>query len=241
MIRGRSLLPRLRWLGFALVLAVLFASLRSYKLIPAWGARDPGLDLLNVYDFHHCAGHDDPYLVSGATCGDPLGRAMPYPPLMYWLQGWLRWVSFPRAWRLWSVFILLSLLWAAVVWSGDGAELRLRARAKFDRAGRMFFTRSGLEQASAEVVARHRARRFDTAGPVADLCCGIGGDLIALAERHPVLAVDIDPLHLRMAQDAHRGVRYVYGLIANPFKVAIDAGNGQKKAEIGGHRRLQSQ
>jgi hypothetical protein len=79
-------------------------------------------------------------------------------------------------------------------------ELRLRARAKFSRAGEMFFTRPGLEQASSEVVARYRARRYAHLGPVADLCCGIGGDLTALAGRHPVRAVDVDPLHLRMAQ-----------------------------------------
>src|SRR5215468_9500817 len=85
-------------------------------------------------------------------------------------------------------------------------ELRIQARAKFDRAGQMFFTRAGLEQASSEVVARHRARRYAHAGRVADLCCGIGGDLIALAPDHPVLAVDIDPLHLRMAAANVRAV-----------------------------------
>ncbi|MEP7025685.1 MAG: SAM-dependent methyltransferase, partial [Actinomycetota bacterium] len=64
-------------------------------------------------------------------------------------------------------------------------ELRQRARAKFSRAMDMYFTRAGLEQASAELVARHRAARFAAAGAgpgqVADLCCGIGGDLVALA------------------------------------------------------------
>lgn len=78
-------------------------------------------------------------------------------------------------------------------------ELRMRAEPKFSRAGDMFFTRAGLEQASAELVARHRARRFPDAEQVADLCCGIGGDLIALAASHSVLAVDHDRLHLRMA------------------------------------------
>lgn len=97
-------------------------------------------------------------------------------------------------------------------------ELRLRARAKFDRAGQMFFTRSGLEQASSEVVARYRARRYAHAGQVADLCCGIGGDLIALAECHPVLAVDIDPLHLRMAQ----ANAAAYGVAGNVRAVAAD-------------------
>ena len=78
-------------------------------------------------------------------------------------------------------------------------ELRLAARAKFSRAMDMFFTRAGLEQASAEVVAQHRQARFAEAGLLADLCCGIGGDLIALAGKHQVRAVDRDALHLRMA------------------------------------------
>ncbi|CAA9561769.1 MAG: FIG00662289: hypothetical protein [uncultured Thermomicrobiales bacterium] len=77
--------------------------------------------------------------------------------------------------------------------------LRRRARAKFARAGEMVFTRAGLEQASAEPVARHRAARFRGAGSLADLCTGIGGDLLVLAAEAPTLAVDRDPLHLRMA------------------------------------------
>ena len=79
-------------------------------------------------------------------------------------------------------------------------ELRIAARAKFSRAMRMFFTRDGLEQASAEVVARHRGARYPAGGLLADLCCGIGGDLIALAGGHQVRAVDADPVHLRMAE-----------------------------------------
>lgn len=77
--------------------------------------------------------------------------------------------------------------------------LRLQARDKFSRAGRMYFTRPGLEQASSELVARHRAGRYGRSELVADLCCGIGGDLIALAAGPRVRAVDLDPLHLRMA------------------------------------------
>jgi SAM-dependent methyltransferase len=65
----------------------------------------------------------------------------------------------------------------------------------------MFFTRSGLEQASAEIVASQSARRFRGLSPVADLCCGIGGDLMALAtSADQVLAVDADPDRLRFAR-----------------------------------------
>jgi len=76
----------------------------------------------------------------------------------------------------------------------DQALLRRRAVGKFSRAGRMFFTRDLLEQASGEVVAAHRARRFAGAGAVADLCCGLGGDAAALAGVARVVAVDQNPL-----------------------------------------------
>ena len=78
-------------------------------------------------------------------------------------------------------------------------RLRDRAAAKFSRAREMMLTRDGLEQASGEAVARHRAARLADGGPVADLCCGIGGDLVALAAHGPVLGVDRDPLHAWMA------------------------------------------
>jgi 16S rRNA C967 or C1407 C5-methylase (RsmB/RsmF family) len=88
-----------------------------------------------------------------------------------------------------------SLVAAATAQHG----LRLAARAKFSRAMEMLFTREGCEQSSAELVARHRARRFAPARRVADLCCGIGGDLIALGAGREVLAVDRDAVRARLA------------------------------------------
>jgi hypothetical protein len=79
-------------------------------------------------------------------------------------------------------------------------ELRATARAKFSRAAEMLFTRAGYEQASSETVAGYRARRLAQAGRVADLCSGIGGDLIALAATSEVMAVDRDPVHLGLAR-----------------------------------------
>src|SRR5580658_6822584 len=63
--------------------------------------------------------------------------------------------------------------------------LRVAGRAKFSRADEMLFTRSGLEQASSEVTSQRAARRFAGARVVADLCCGIGGNLTALAAQQP--------------------------------------------------------
>src|SRR6201996_5216333 len=78
-------------------------------------------------------------------------------------------------------------------------ELRLAAAAKFSRASEMLFTRAGYEQSSSEAIAGYRAGRFWNAAHIADLCCGIGGDLIALAGSSKVLAVDRDETHARLA------------------------------------------
>lgn len=68
--------------------------------------------------------------------------------------------------------------------------LRTAAATKFGLAGQMLFTRSGLEQASSELTAAHAARRFEGARIVADLCCGIGGNLIALAASSSMITDD---------------------------------------------------
>ena len=79
-------------------------------------------------------------------------------------------------------------------------ELRARARTKFERADQMYFTRDGLEQASSERMARNHARRYEGLTSIADLCTGIGGDLLALAADRSVLAVDVDSAQLRLAR-----------------------------------------
>ena len=78
-------------------------------------------------------------------------------------------------------------------------KLRARARAKFSRADQMYFTADGLEQASTERMGRYHAAQLARYEQIADLCCGIGGDLIAFTETHKTIAVDIDALVLRLA------------------------------------------
>ena len=72
------------------------------------------------------------------------------------------------------------------------AQLRRRAKVKFSRASRLFFTRQLLEQATDEQIAEYKALRFPQEGEVADLCCGIGGDLMALGRRGLASGVDRD-------------------------------------------------
>ncbi|WP_084961785.1 THUMP-like domain-containing protein [Thermoactinospora rubra] len=88
------------------------------------------------------------------------------------------------------------------------AALRERAKVKFgDDAARMYFTPHGLEQATHGEVAAHRVRRLASLLPgldglrVADVCCGIGGDLITLARAGCVVdAADLDPLTVAVAR-----------------------------------------
>jgi hypothetical protein len=75
-------------------------------------------------------------------------------------------------------------------------RLRAQAKPKFGNfAARMFFTESGLQQATRLDVAAHHAARFRTLGAVTvgDLGCGIGGDALAFAGLGiNVIAIDRD-------------------------------------------------
>lgn len=105
----------------------------------------------------------------------------------------------------------------------EQADLRRRAAAKFAHPERMFFTRVGLEQATDEWVAAYKASRFLERGGVnasdrgsslaaqtssetginaariADLCCGIGGDLMAFARGGTAVGVERDPIAAHLA------------------------------------------
>lgn len=109
--------------------------------------------------------------------------------------------------------------------------LRDAARAKFADADRLLLTREGLEQATSDRIAAHRATRYESYPRIVDLCCGIGGDLMALAAlpgERALTAVDIDPVHLALAvhnagvEAPDRPVRAVRDDVRN---VRIDPGD----------------
>lgn len=104
---------------------------------------------------------------------------------------------------------------ALVAAATEQSVLRQRAATKFDRADAMLLTRDGLAQATSEPVARHRAKRFGKVqgtGPVVDLCCGIGGDLLAIgAVVSHVVGVDRDEVHAVAA----RHNSHAYGVVAD--------------------------
>ncbi len=69
---------------------------------------------------------------------------------------------------------------------------RARAALKFENGAKMWVEATAIEQATSELVARHKAARFSGCPLVVDLCAGIGGDSLALAAGSNVLAVDLD-------------------------------------------------
>jgi len=72
---------------------------------------------------------------------------------------------------------------------------RRKAAAKFEHADRLVLDTDATQQATSADVAQHKAMRFSTRGVanVVDLCCGIGGDAMALAHIADVTVIDRDP------------------------------------------------
>jgi THUMP domain-like len=78
--------------------------------------------------------------------------------------------------------------------------LRRRAAAKFADPSGWLFTDDALQQATAEPVAKHRARRLAGAR-VHDATCSIGSELAALRNSATyVVGSDLDPVRLAMAR-----------------------------------------
>lgn len=69
---------------------------------------------------------------------------------------------------------------------------RTKAKLKFPASETLWLDPVRVEQATHQAVATHKARRF-AGHAVADICCGLGGDTMALAkEAKSVLAIDLD-------------------------------------------------
>jgi hypothetical protein len=99
------------------------------------------------------------------------------------------------------------------------AEGQRKASGKFSRFREMWTHPVGVEQATSETVARHKAERFAGKGLVIDLCAGIGGDAIALAKANEVLAIDLDAgMTRRVIWNAK-----IYGVLSSVRAVQADA------------------
>ena len=76
-------------------------------------------------------------------------------------------------------------------------KLRTQAATRFALANKMLFTDRSLQQATDSGIAQFKAALIQKIAPearhVTDLCCGLGGDLQALATSFNVTGVDLDP------------------------------------------------
>ena len=100
------------------VAVVLGFSIPAVALVPF--GPFPGLDFHNLDVFHHCFARDNPYLATGAACGDYLDRDMTYPPLLYWSFAWTRLAPLSVSYLIWAVVILVGVLLALVAWVPRG-------------------------------------------------------------------------------------------------------------------------
>jgi len=107
---------------------------------------------------------------------------------------------------------------------------RATLSSKLPDAAALFCDRDAAEQASHALVAAHLARRFAGRRRVADLGCGMGGDLLAIAAHAPVVAVDLDAARLAMAEANARArglsdrVQFVEGALEGFDASGCDSG-----------------
>jgi len=118
-------------------------------------------------------------------------------------------------------------------------DLRERARAKFSAAERLFLLPTPLEQATDQLVAEYKARRFARYAPVADLCCGIGGDLMSLAAHGQVTGIDRSASAVLFAEanlQAMGRVAKVTAAEISPATLDCDAWHLDPDRRAAGHR-----
>lgn len=85
----------------------------------------------------------------------------------------------------------------------DQALLRRKAETKFPMASKMLFTEEALQQATALEVAAYHSELFANLGTgsiIGDFGCGIGGDTLAFARHHQVVAVERDEIRCALAE-----------------------------------------
>ncbi len=80
-------------------------------------------------------------------------------------------------------------------------KLQKRNLSKIPISKELLFTEQGVQQASSWNLALYHAKKFNAFNKVADLCCGIGADLINISKgKEQVYAVDLDVDILKLAE-----------------------------------------
>lgn len=119
--------------------------------------------------------------------------------------------------------------------------LRRKAGSKVEDPDRWLFTDTALQQATAAVVARHRARRF-VGRDVHDITCSVGVDLAALsAVAGRCVGSDLDPVRLAMAQHNCAGVTLVRADAIRPTTKGTAVFVDPARRDASGRRRWRSE
>ena len=80
-------------------------------------------------------------------------------------------------------------------------KIQKKNLSKIPISNELLFTEQGAQQASSWKIAQYHATKFKTFNKVADLCCGIGVDLINIAKgKEQVYAIDLDADTLKLAE-----------------------------------------
>ena len=80
-------------------------------------------------------------------------------------------------------------------------KIQKRNLKKIQISNELLFTEQGAQQSSSWELAKYHARKFEAFNNVADLCCGIGVDLINIAKgKEQVYAIDLDADTLKLAE-----------------------------------------
>lgn len=111
---------------FLLLVVFLMLCMGSLTYIPF--IKPLGVDLLNIVLYHRCSSGTSPYLVDAATCGDPLGRGMYYPPLLFHSFAWVKGMDHRSVVRVWLPFSVLALAGVFYVWTRFISRERRDAR-----------------------------------------------------------------------------------------------------------------
>jgi hypothetical protein len=76
-----------------------------------------GMDLGNLWGYHHCAIRNHPYAAGWRAFGcEPGHRPVVYPPLLYWSFAWLRLFDLVTAVRIWTGAILAGVFASTLAW-----------------------------------------------------------------------------------------------------------------------------
>ena len=80
-------------------------------------------------------------------------------------------------------------------------KLQMKFGRKIDNADKMLLTQKGGEQASSKIMAKFHAQKLQKYDTVADICCGLGIDLIEIAKKSKkVFAIELDEKTIRFAR-----------------------------------------